>query len=105
VDKKGNKTCSECFENMLVSSEEKELKPEPTKLCQFCSKPYPQSELKPRHIKNLPSHDSREITLICQTCLTYRAIKDKKIVYCPRLGKGRDTYEGTEYDCYCPKIN
>lgn len=115
IDKQGNKTCSECLTEQLeltkqetgkeitieAEPSEKEVKPELIKPCQFCAKPYKESELKPRHIKNLPNHDSKEITFICQPCLTYRAIKDKKIVYCPRLGTARDTYEGSEYDCYC----
>jgi len=80
--------------------ETQEEKPEPIKLCQFCSKSYPQSQLKPRHIKNLPNKDPREITLLCQECLTYRAIKAD--YYCPLTSEGRDTYEGNEFDCYCP---
>ncbi|CAG8638655.1 14271_t:CDS:2 [Ambispora leptoticha] len=110
VDKSGNKTCSECLTEQLeitkretgqeLTIETEPLEPkELIKPCQFCSKPYSQSQLKPRHIKNLPNHDPREIILICQECLTYRATKAD--YYCPLTSKGRDTYEGNEYDCYC----
>ena len=68
--------------------------------CQFCQQPKPITSLKDRHIKNLPNHDSREIVKICQDCLTYRAIKAD--YYCPLTSEGRDTYDGNEFDCYCP---
>ena len=84
----------------IIIEKQTKPQPDPTKPCQFCSKPYPQSHLKPRHIKNLPNKDPREITLICQECLTYRAIKAD--YYCPLTSEGRDTYEGNEFDCYCP---
>jgi hypothetical protein len=48
----------------------------------------------------LPHKDPREITWICQACLTYRAIKADLV--CPRISSGRDTYEGAEFDCFCP---
>ena len=70
------------------------------KPCQFCRQPKPATSLKPRHIKNLPNQDPRELTLICQDCLTYRALKAD--YYCPLTSEGRDTYEGAEFDCYCP---
>ena len=85
----------------IVIEKQTKPQPDPTKPCQFCSKPYPQSHLKPRHIKNLPNKDPREITLICQACLTYRAIKADLV--CPRISAGRDTYEGAEFDCFCPR--
>src|SRR5207245_1438871 len=77
----------------------KQPKPK-TQICRFCRQAKLASQLKPRHIKNLPNQDPRQITLICQECLTYRAIKAD--YYCPRTSKGRDTYEGNEFDCYCP---
>ena len=85
----------------IIIEKQTKPQPDPTKPCQFCSKSYPQSQLKPRHIKNLPNKDSREITLICQECLTYRAIKTDLV--CPRISSGRDTYEGAEFDCFCPR--
>ena len=111
VDKNHNKTCAECLENMLeltkqatgkeiIIEEQEKKEPEKMKPCQFCSKLYPQSHLKPRHILNLPNHDPREISFICQECLIYRA--KKADYYCPLTSEGKDLYEGKEFDCYCP---
>ncbi|RHZ36343.1 hypothetical protein [endosymbiont GvMRE of Glomus versiforme] len=101
IDKQGNKYCPDCMEEMLKETiqatgkeltieTQKETKTEPTKPCQFCHQLKPETSLKPRHIKNLPNHDPREISLICQDCLTYRAIKAD--YYCPLTSEGRDTY-------------
>src|SRR5204863_5179778 len=92
-------TKQETQKEIKLEIEEKNPKPL-IKSCQFCSKSYPENLLKPRHILNLPNHDPREITLICQECLIYRA--KKADYYCPLTSEGRDLYQGKEFDCYCP---
>ena len=72
MDQQGNKTCADCAETMLTNAnqetgkeitlETQEKTPEPKyKPCQFCQQPKPENQLKPRHIKNLPNKDYREI--------------------------------------------
>ena len=46
----------------IVIEKQVKSQPQPAKPCQFCRKEYPQFQLKPRHIKNLPNKDPREIT-------------------------------------------
>ena len=94
-----NQASQETGKSIQLATEEKQPKPK-TQICRFCRQAKPTNQLKPRHIKNLPNQDPRQITLICQECLTYRAIKAD--YYCPLTSQGRDTYEGAEFDCYCP---
>ena len=112
VDQNGNKTCVECVEKMLnlaskesgkeINLETEEKEPPKTHICRFCRQEKPTNQIKDRHIKNLPDGtDPREIVKVCQDCLTYRAIKAD--YYCPRTSEGRDTYGGSEFDCYCPQ--
>ena|SRR6185369_6524788 len=95
---KANQATGQEINLLAEETKQQEIKYTP---CQFCHHPTPQNSLKPRHIKNIPNHDPREIALLCQDCLTYRAIKAD--YYCPLTSEGRDTYEGNEFDCYCPR--
>src|SRR4051794_41111767 len=89
----------ETNQEIILETKSKEAEPI-YKPCQFCRQPKTENQLKPRHILNLPNHDPREIILICQECLVYRA--KKADFYCPLISEGKDTYEGNEFDCYCP---